>query len=147
MKDRTKTWVVNTRVDIRTLATLMKFYEAQGHKTQKKSTALRLAIEHFKSLVVLKHPEFETRTFQDAIEYLEHMRVLDMQSEFQGKFALVKELQKEGIHMDLKPLEPSTITQTEKDDMMRILDEKMREIDIQEDIPDEQETKKGEEES
>lgn len=127
--NKTKTWVVNARVDIRSLASLAKFYEAQGNKTKKKSTYIRLAVEHFTQMVVDKYPEFITPTFHEAVAYLEEIRLLDLEDDFANKYTLAKALQDEGFKAEERIAAKSDIPITpEADEAIRLLNEKLSQV-------------------
>ena len=126
----TKTWVCNARIDVRTLATLMKFYQHQGLTSRKKSTAIRLACEHFKSIITQQYPHFDTPTFQEAVNYLENQAMLDLTEDFTAKYSLVKELQKENLDLDMKRTTKHGKPEVTQD-MLDILDKKLREVPIE----------------
>jgi len=128
--NKTKTWVVNVRVDIRSLVTLAKFYEFQGNIDRKKSNYIRLAVEHFTQMVIDKHPEFATPTFHEAVVYLQQIGVLDLEKDFANKYTLAKALQEEGLKADLRAPSPQPSAPPEADEAIRLLNEKLTDVEI-----------------
>ena len=99
--------VYSSRMDIRTVASLTKYWISKGHKPTSVSELMRLSLETFSDLLY-QNSCTEKFTAQDAYNFLESIGLLKTLSS-RNRTSLVKQIQSEVLKsegIDLSYLEP-----------------------------------------
>ena len=93
------TIVVESRVDVRTLATITKFLRSKNFYPQTRSDMIRKSLEHYKISILKSNPEMLFDTVEDAYKYLLALGLYKGGLQ-RGSKQMIELMQKEAMDLD-----------------------------------------------
>lgn len=94
MKSRPRTIVINSRCDIRSVATLHRFWQGKGYANLNMSQLIRLSVDHFADVLVANELVEPFNYSAEALAYVEETRLKHPGGNHE---LLVKQIQRETL--------------------------------------------------
>ena len=121
-----RTAVLNCRCDIKSLATILSFIIAKGHRPQSKSAIIRTGIDMFAIILRLNGKGMSFEKTGEALVYLEKQGLSFLKEG--EKNNLIMEIQKENISTDFDNIPIQHEGQDISDDVQRAMSEWMNDM-------------------